>query len=176
MGSSVTGSCKRYYKFTKFAQLCEQQALEILSTRSFSKSYAGRQGIRRCPFRNHRGEVIAIMLESVPSLTSNVAAQNWFTGIEIITTILFSIEYALRLCSPKPAHYARSFYGLIDLISTLPFYLALLFPATSTFSIIRALRLLRIFRARNSADSSLKEPFGKACYVPHARLAYFSSR
>lgn len=91
--------------------------------------------------------VIAIMLESVPSLTSNIAAQNWFTGIEIITTILFSIEYALRLwCSPKPTHYARSFYGLIDLISTLPFYLALLFPATSTFSIIRALRLLRIFR------------------------------
>ena len=91
--------------------------------------------------------VIAIMLESVPSLTSNVAAQNWFNGIEIITTILFSIEYALRLwCSPKPMHYARSFYGLIDLISTLPFYLALLFPATSTFSIIRALRLLRIFR------------------------------
>ena len=91
--------------------------------------------------------VIAIMLESVPSLASNIAAQNWFTGIEIITTILFSIEYALRLwCSPKPTHYARSFYGLVDLVSTLPFYLALLFPATSTFSIIRALRLLRIFR------------------------------
>jgi voltage-gated potassium channel len=91
--------------------------------------------------------VIAIMLESVPSLAVNDAAQNWFTGIEVITTILFSIEYLLRLwCSPKPAHYARSFYGLIDLVSTLPFYLALLFPATGTFAIIRALRLLRIFR------------------------------
>ncbi len=91
--------------------------------------------------------IIAIMLESVPRFASNAAAQNWFTGIEIITTILFSIEYLLRLwCSPKPTHYARSFYGLIDLVSTLPFYLALLFPATSTFAIIRTLRLLRIFR------------------------------
>ena len=91
--------------------------------------------------------VIAIMLESVPSLAANDAAQNWFTGIEVITTFLFSIEYLLRLwCSPKPTHYARSFYGLIDLVSTLPFYLALLFPATGTFAIIRALRLLRIFR------------------------------
>jgi len=91
--------------------------------------------------------VVAIMLESVPSLAANDAAQNWFTGIEILTTILFSIEYMLRLwCSPKPVHYARSFYGIIDLISTLPFYLALLFPASGSFAIIRALRLLRIFR------------------------------
>ena len=91
--------------------------------------------------------VIAIMLESVPGIAAHQGAAQWFHGIELITTILFSIEYLLRLwCSPKPSHYARSFYGLIDLVSTLPFYLALLFPATGTLAIIRALRLLRIFR------------------------------
>lgn len=91
--------------------------------------------------------IIAIMLESVPKFSADQTAQDWFTGIELFTTILFSIEYLLRLwCSPKPTHYAKSFYGLIDLISTLPFYLSLLFPVTGTFAIIRSLRLLRIFR------------------------------
>ncbi|MEY2970304.1 MAG: hypothetical protein RLZZ599_677, partial [Bacteroidota bacterium] len=91
--------------------------------------------------------VIAIMLESVPGIAATPGAITWFHGIEVRTTVLFTIEYVLRLwCSPKPTHYARSFYGLIDLISTLPFYLALLFPATGTLAIIRALRLLRVFR------------------------------
>jgi len=91
--------------------------------------------------------VTAIMLESVPSIATLPFASDWFKAIELVTTLLFTIEYVLRLwCSPKPEHYARSFYGIIDLISTLPFYLAVLFPATGTFAVIRALRLLRIFR------------------------------
>ena len=91
--------------------------------------------------------VTAIMLESVPSIAANHGASQWFKAIELITTLLFTVEYVLRLwCSPKPGPYARSFYGVIDLVSTLPFYLAALFPATGTFAVIRALRLLRIFR------------------------------
>ena len=91
--------------------------------------------------------VTAIMLESVPSIAAHQGASQWFKAIELITTLLFTIEYVLRLwCSPKPGPYARSFYGVIDLVSTLPFYLAALFPATGTFAVIRALRLLRIFR------------------------------
>jgi voltage-gated potassium channel len=91
--------------------------------------------------------VLAILLESVPSIGSLPEARFWFHLIEVSTTLLFTSEYLLRLwCSPRPAHYARSFYGLVDLISTLPYYLGFLFPATSTLAIIRALRLLRIFR------------------------------
>ncbi len=91
--------------------------------------------------------VTAIMLESVPNIAAHQGASQWFKAIELVTTLLFTIEYVLRLwCSPKPGPYARSFYGVIDLISTLPFYLAVLFPATGTLAVIRALRLLRIFR------------------------------
>ena len=91
--------------------------------------------------------VTAIMLESVPSIAAHQGASLWFKAIELITTLLFTIEYVLRLwCSPKPGPYARSFYGVIDLVSTLPFYLAVLFPTTGTLAVIRALRLLRIFR------------------------------
>lgn len=64
--------------------------------------------------------------------------------VELITIILFTIEYALRLyMSEKRWSYVFSFYGLIDLLSVLPFYLSL----GLDFRSIRALRMLRIFRA-----------------------------
>lgn len=91
--------------------------------------------------------VIAIMLETVPSIAARADLMRTLETIEIITTILFTIEYGFRLwCSPRPRKYALSFYGIIDLVSTLPFYLALVFPATSSLAIIRSLRLLRVFR------------------------------
>ena len=62
-------------------------------------------------------------------------------------TFIFTIEYILRLyCSAKPLSYARSFYGVVDLLSVLPTYLALLFPGANFTMVIRILRLFRIFR------------------------------
>ena len=68
-------------------------------------------------------------------------------AIEWGFTILFSIEYALRLCSvKKPLKYATSFYGIVDLIAIIPTYLSLFFPGTQYLLVLRALRVLRIFR------------------------------
>ncbi|MEM6820815.1 MAG: ion transporter [Verrucomicrobiota bacterium] len=66
----------------------------------------------------------------------------------MVFNILFTIEYFLRLyCSPRPSHYARSFFGIVDLLSILPAYLALLvFPNAYYLVTIRLLRLLRFFR------------------------------
>ena len=62
-------------------------------------------------------------------------------------TILFSIEYGLRLlCAPNPLRYARSFFGVVDLISIVPTYLSLLFPGAQLFLVTRFVRLLRVFR------------------------------
>ena len=62
-------------------------------------------------------------------------------------TVVFSVEYVLRLLSvQRPLAYARSFYGVVDLMAILPTYLSVLFPGTQSFLIIRALRLLRVFR------------------------------
>lgn len=66
---------------------------------------------------------------------------------EWIFTVIFTIEYALRLyCSTHPVSYARSFYGVVDLLSVLPSYLALFFPGANFTLVIRILRLFRIFR------------------------------
>lgn len=62
-------------------------------------------------------------------------------------TIIFTIEYLLRLyCSAQPIKYVRSFYGVVDLLSILPSYLALFFPGANFTLVIRILRLFRVFR------------------------------
>lgn len=67
--------------------------------------------------------------------------------LEWIFTIIFTIEYLLRLyCSTHPVRYARSFYGLVDFLSVLPSYLTLVFPGANFTLVIRILRLFRIFR------------------------------
>ncbi|OIQ25846.1 ion transporter [uncultured Vibrio sp.] len=89
--------------------------------------------------------LIVLVLDSIPALNAKWA--DLFFYLEISFTVLFTIEYLLRLyCSPKPSAYATSFYGMVDLIAILPTYLALFFPAASYIGVIRMLRVMRIFR------------------------------
>lgn len=89
--------------------------------------------------------VLAVMLESVSSI--NNAYKDWFFVSEWVFTILFTIEYILRLsCIHKPMKYAGSFFGVIDLLSILPTYIGLFFSGTPYFAAVRALRLIRVFR------------------------------
>ncbi len=89
--------------------------------------------------------IILVMLESVVEI--NNVYHDYFLWGEWIITIFFSIEYILRIISIKrPASYMFSFYGVIDLLSTIPLYLSFFFVGTNALLAIRALRLLRVFR------------------------------
>jgi len=89
--------------------------------------------------------VVVVMLESVGSIKAEYG--NFLTAAEWTFTILFSIEYILRLYSVvHPMMYARSFFGIVDLVSILPTFLSLIFPGSQYFITIRLLRMLRIFR------------------------------
>ena len=89
--------------------------------------------------------VVAVSLESVASIRGRWGAE--LRVIEWGFTVLFSIEYVLRLiCVARPLRYARSFFGLVDLLSILPSYLSLVIHGSQSLIVIRALRLLRIFR------------------------------
>jgi len=89
--------------------------------------------------------IIAVMLESVTSLQQLYGP--WFQVAEWSITALFTLEYLVRLaCVRHPIRYAVSFFGIVDLLSILPTYLSLIFPGTQSLIVIRALRLLRIFR------------------------------
>src|SRR5690606_10083517 len=89
--------------------------------------------------------VLAVMLVSVESVRATWG--DWLYGAEGVFTVLFSIEYILRLlCVRRPLRYATSFFGVVDLLAVLPTYLSLLFPRAQGLATVRALRLLRIFR------------------------------
>src|SRR5690606_4647250 len=66
---------------------------------------------------------------------------------EWIITIFFTLEYLARILTvKKPFAFIFSFYGIIDLLSTIPLYLSFLFPGSSFLFSVRAVRLLRVFR------------------------------
>ncbi|MDV6251633.1 ion transporter [Vibrio sp. EA2] len=89
--------------------------------------------------------LVVLILDSIPAVQAIWAKE--LKVLEYTFTGLFTIEYLLRLyCSPKPAAYAKSFYGVVDLLAILPTYLVLFFPSASFMGVIRALRVLRIFR------------------------------
>jgi voltage-gated potassium channel len=89
--------------------------------------------------------VLAVMLNSVAAVQARFGGL--LTAAEWLFTILFTIEYILRLwCIGKPLRYATSFFGVVDLLATLPTYLDLLLPGSHYFLVIRILRVLRIFR------------------------------
>jgi len=114
--------------------------------------------------------LIAVALESVPTLQNNYGS--WFYNFEIFSVIIFTVEYVFRVWSApaKRDHengetglkarmrYIFSFYGIIDLVAILPFYIQAFFPGLD-LRVLRALRLLRILKL-NHYNSALDDLFG----------------
>ena len=89
--------------------------------------------------------VVVVMLDSMASVHARHAGL--LTALEWGFTLLFTAEYLARLaCVRQPGRYARSAFGIVDLLAVLPTYLAILVPGLSALIDVRVLRLLRIFR------------------------------
>ena len=89
--------------------------------------------------------VFFVMLESVGGLPEYV--YEWLYYGEWVITIFFTFEYIARIITVKrPSRYIFSFYGIIDLISTIPLYLSFILVGSNYLLTVRALRLLRVFR------------------------------
>jgi voltage-gated potassium channel len=89
--------------------------------------------------------VLAVMLDSVSGIRENYGS--WFYTVEWFFTILFTIEYILRIvCVGRPIGYITSFYGIVDLLAIIPTYLSIVLPGSQYLLVIRILRILRIFR------------------------------
>lgn len=89
--------------------------------------------------------VLAVCLESVRGLRESYGVA--LHAIEWGFTAIFTVEYVIRLmCVRRPLRYALSFYGLVDLMAILPTYFVFIFPGSQSLLVIRALRLMRVFR------------------------------
>ncbi|NNK87274.1 MAG: ion transporter [Flavobacteriaceae bacterium] len=117
--------------------------------------------------------ILFVMLESVEYVDSRY--HDFLDSAEWVITILFSFEYVARIVSIKrPSKYIFSFYGIIDLLSTIPKYLSLFLVGSQSLVALRALRLLRVFRilklARYMGEST---NFIRALRVSRARISVF---
>ena len=95
--------------------------------------------------------VVAVMLDSVETVRARYGILLY--SAEWVFTILFTIEYVLRLLSVgRPLKYALSFFGIIDLLAIIPTYLSLIIPGSQYLLVIRILRVLRVFRVLKLAQ------------------------
>lgn len=119
--------------------------------------------------------IVLVMLESVDYIGTTYF--NIFDTLEWVITILFTLEYIARIvCVKNPKAYIFSFYGIIDLLSTIPKYLSLFIIGSHSLIAIRALRLLRVFRilklTRFIGEST---NFGRALKRSRVKIAVFLS-
>ena len=95
--------------------------------------------------------VLVVVLESVAAVRAQAGPT--LRALEWAFTALFTVEYVLRLVSVRqPLRYARSLFGIIDLVAILPTYLSVLVPGAQSLLAVRLLRLLRIFRVLKLAE------------------------
>jgi len=117
--------------------------------------------------------VIVVILDSLHDVSERYGTQ--LVVAEWFFTVLFTIEYALRLaCVRHPSRYALSFFGLVDLLAIVPTYLSLLFPGTEFLVVIRVLRVLRVFRVlklgHHIQDANL---LTRSLYASRRKIAVF---
>ena len=117
--------------------------------------------------------VVVVMLDSVDSIAPQYG--ELFTVLEWGFTLLFTAEYVARLsCVKYPARYARSFFGLVDVLSVLPTYLAFFVPGLHALIDIRLLRLLRVFRIlKFTAYMTEYSNLGQALWASRRRIVVF---
>ncbi len=117
--------------------------------------------------------VFVVMLESVESID-----RVWHTqlyALEWLFTVVFTLEYIVRLWAVRrPLAYAKSFFGVVDLLSCLPMWISLFFPVSQSLLIIRVLRMLRVFRVlkmvRHVQGSQV---LIRALYASRAKITVF---
>lgn len=119
--------------------------------------------------------IILVMLESVEQIGTQYLLL--LDTLEWIITILFSLEYMARIiCVKKPSAYIFSFYGMVDLLSTIPKYLSLFVVGTHSLVALRALRLLRVFRIlKLTRFISESTNFDRALKRSRVKIAVFLS-
>jgi voltage-gated potassium channel len=119
--------------------------------------------------------VAVVMLDSVDRVASGYSGH--FGVLEWLFTALFTIEYIGRLlCVERPWRYARSFFGIVDLVSILPTYLAVFVPELHALIDVRVLRMLRVFRILKLTEYVAEyQVLGAALRSSRRKIAVFLS-
>ncbi len=117
--------------------------------------------------------ILLVLLESVPAINKNYSVL--LKVLEWTITLIFTAEYIIRIrVVNKPFRYIFSFYGIIDLLSVLPTYLSLIIVGSQSLVVIRAIRLLRVFRIlKLNRYISAGQSLGKALWISREKIFVF---
>jgi voltage-gated potassium channel len=117
--------------------------------------------------------VVVVLLDSLQDVNQRYAKT--FDMLEWFFTGIFTAEYIARLvCVERPTRYARSFFGIVDLLAVLPTYFALFLPQLGVLMDIRVLRLLRVCRILKLASYiSEYQALGAALYASRRKIMVF---
>jgi voltage-gated potassium channel len=113
--------------------------------------------------------LVTFSIETLPNLSPT--AKRWLYIVEVVTVIIFTAEYVLRLwVADHKRRFAFSFFGIVDLMAILPFYLAIGIDLRA----IRILRFLRLFRAFKMARySKAMQRFHRAFLIAREEIVLF---
>lgn len=119
--------------------------------------------------------ILIVMLDSIPSVHDRISLS--LRIAEWIITLIFTIEYILRIyVVNKPFSYILSFYGIVDLMAILPGFIVFMFPGGQSLLVIRAVRLLRVFRIlKFSRYTSAGRTLMTALYRSREKILMFIS-
>ncbi len=122
--------------------------------------------------------LVAIVISVVSTCLETAVSSEYdrvFSTIEWVVTILFTIEYVLRIiCVQRPLRYITSFFGIVDFLAVSPAYLGLLLTGAPSFAVVRSLRLLRAFRVFKLAWlTSEADDLGRAVWRSRAKIIVF---
>ncbi len=117
--------------------------------------------------------VLVVILESVASIRARWGGE--LRVAEWTVTVLFTAEYLVRLAVVRhPLRYARSFFGIVDLLSVAPTYLSLMVPGTQGLLVLRLLRILRVFRVLKLAEYLQEaQALGQALRASRRKIVVF---
>jgi voltage-gated potassium channel len=117
--------------------------------------------------------VLVVLLESIPEIDPTLS--RFLLILEVGFTILFTIEYFLRIVSVRRAtRYMTSFFGIIDFMAVIPTYISVFVPGAQYFLVVRILRLLRVFRIlKLGAYLAEAEVLGRAMYASRIKIGIF---
>lgn len=117
------------------------------------------------------GSLLSFAVSTLPNLSSQVRQFLWWEELAVV--VIFTIEYAIRLiAAPKKWKYIFSFFGLIDLMSILPFYVRMGIDLRA----LRAVRIVRIFQILKLVRySKAIQRFHRAFLLSKEEIALFFS-
>ena len=116
--------------------------------------------------------LVAFSIQTLPNLSDRTHA--FLNAFEVVSIAIFTCEYVVRLYySKSKAGFIFSFFGLVDLLAILPFFISQSYFDGRSFRIVRLFRLIRILKLVRYSQAMQR--FHRAIVIAKEEIILFST-